>query len=220
MNALHFNTAGPNKDYLHYGIAPLSRINLPELLRLIADERYFVLHAPRQTGKTTCMMALRDHLNASGQYLAVLVNVEPAQAMRENVEAAMAAICYLISSEFTYLTGTALSNDLSSAPLSVRLIGLLRAIAQASELPVVLFLDEVDSLVGDSLISLLRQIRAGYPDRPQRFPQSVILFGVRDVRDYRMTLPSGEVITGGSAFNIKAESLRLGDFSRAEMAVV
>ena len=220
MNALHFNTAGPNKDYLHYGIAPLSRINLPELLRFIADERYFVLHAPRQTGKTTCMMALRDHLNASGQYLAVLVNVEPAQAMRENVEAAMAAICYLISSEFTYLTGAALSNDLSSAPLSVRLTGLLRAIAQASELPVVLFLDEVDSLVGDSLISLLRQIRAGYPDRPQRFPQSVILFGVRDVRDYRMTLPSGEVITGGSAFNIKAESLRLGDFSRAEMAAL
>jgi len=217
MNALHFNTVGPNERDLHYMLEPLSRIDLDAIESYIQQRRYFVLHAPRQTGKTTCMMALRTHLNASGQYLALLVNVEPAQAMRGNVEAAMAAICYLISTEFTHLTGKALPNELSLAPLVVRLTGLLRAICEASECPVVLFLDEVDSLVGDSLISLLRQIRAGYPDRPQRFPQSVILFGVRDVRDYRMTLPSGEVITGGSAFNIKAESLRLGDFSRAEM---
>ena len=33
----------------------------------------------------------------------------------------------------------------------------------------------------------------------------------------RLTRPDGEVITGGSAFNIKAESIRLGDFSRSEM---
>ena len=50
--------------------------------------------------------------------------------------------------------------------------------------PLVLLLDEVDSLVGDTLISLLRQIRAGYPDRPHAFPQTVLLCGVRDVRDY------------------------------------
>jgi hypothetical protein len=84
----------------------------------------------------------------------------------------------------------------------------------------VLFLDEVDALIGDTLISVLRQIRAGYTDRPKDFPQTVILCGVRDVRDYRMTLADGEVITGGSAFNIKAESLRLGDFSRDEMTAL
>jgi len=37
----------------------------------------------------------------------------------------------------------------------------------------------VDSLVGDTLISLLRQIRAGYPDRPHAFPQTVLLCGVQ-----------------------------------------
>ena len=83
-----------------------------------------------------------------------------------------------------------------------------------------LFIDEVDSLVGDTLISLLRQIRSGYTDRPAHFPQTVILCGVRDVRDYRMTMADGEVITGGSAFNIKAESLRMGDFSWAEMTAL
>ena len=84
--------------------------------------------------------------------------------------------------------------------------------------PLVLLLDEVDALVGDTLISVLRQIRAGYDQRPAAFPQSVILCGVRDVRDYRIHSEAGdEVIAGGSAFNIKAESLRLGDFDEADV---
>ena len=77
-------------------------------------------------------------------------------------------------------------------------------------------MDEVDSLIGDILISVLRQIRAGYPRRPAGFPQSVILCGIRDVRDYRLH-SGGEVITGGSAFNIKAASLRMGDFIEPEV---
>ena len=45
-----------------------------------------------------------------------------------------------------------------------------------------------------------------------------MLCGVRDVRDYRIHASSEkDVITGGSAFNIKAKSLRLGDFTRAEV---
>ena len=36
---------------------------------------------------------------------------------------------------------------------------------------------------------------------------------MRDVRDYRIRSASGEIVLGGSAFNIKAKSLRLGDFS-------
>ena len=81
-----------------------------------------------------------------------------------------------------------------------------------------LLIDEIDTLVGDTLISVLRQLRAGYDMRPAAFPQSVILCGVRDVRDYRIHSESaGEIITGGSAFNIKAESLRLGDFDEADM---
>jgi len=74
----------------------------------------------------------------------------------------------------------------------------------------------VDALVGDTLISVLRQIRAGYAQRPAAFPQTVILCGVRDIQDYRIHTSHQEVITGGSAFNIKAESLRLGNFSREE----
>ena len=84
--------------------------------------------------------------------------------------------------------------------------------------PLVLLLDEIDTLVGDTLISVLRQLRAGYDMRPAAFPQSVILCGVRDVRDYRIhSASAGGIVTGGSAFNIKAKSLRLGDFDEADV---
>ncbi len=91
----------------------------------------------------------------------------------------------------------------------------------ASPRPLVLLLDEVDALIGDTLISLLRQLRAGYPKRPSLFPQTVILCGVRDLRDYRIhSSAEAQVITGGSAFNIKAKSLRLGDFTPADVVAL
>ena len=44
----------------------------------------------------------------------------------------------------------------------------------------------IDALVGDTLLSVLRQLRSGYDLRPEGFPHSVLLCGVRDVRDYRI----------------------------------
>ena len=58
--------------------------------------------------------------------------------------------------------------------------------AAADSAPLVLLIDEIDALIGDTLLSVLRQLRAGYDERPEGFPQSVILCGVRDVRDYRI----------------------------------
>ena len=89
--------------------------------------------------------------------------------------------------------------------------------ARADPRPLVLLIDEIDALVGDTLLSVLRQLRSGYPERPGRFPHSVILCGVRDVRDYRIrSSAQNALVPGGSAFNIKSESLRLGDFSETE----
>ena len=55
-------------------LSPTSR--LPDLERLIAQESYFVIHAPRQTGKTTAMIALAKQLTSSGRYTAVMVSAE------------------------------------------------------------------------------------------------------------------------------------------------
>ena len=98
-----------------------------------------------------------------------------------------------------------------------RLSSFLAQLSETLPKPLILFLDEIDALVGDSLVSVLRQIRAGYANRPKAFPQSIVLCGVRDVRDYRIVLSNQDIITGGSAFNIKAKSLRLGNFSPEEV---
>ena len=218
----HFNTAGPSTPDLHYLLDPMSRFDQDEIRAMIDQRRYFVLHAPRQTGKTTCLLALRDRLNAEGRYAALYVNVEAAQVARGDVHSGTRAVLSELGSHARRLFGlkdfdATLPQLLLDRGAQAAFSEALRKLSQALSKPLVLLLDEVDALVGDTLISLLRQIRAGYTDRPKAFPQTVILCGVRDVRDYRMTMADGEVITGGSAFNIKAESLRLGDFSEVEL---
>ncbi|MBA4457430.1 ATP-binding protein, partial [Cylindrospermopsis raciborskii CS-506_B] len=89
----------------------------------------------------------------------------------------------------------------------------LQGWAMASPLPLVVFLDEIDSLEDQTLISILRQLRAGYPNRPQGFPHSVGLIGMRDVRDYKVKSGGSERLNTSSPFNIKAESLTLSNFS-------
>ena len=81
-----FNTTGPVRPDDHYHVPPLDRLALDDVLTLIQQKKYFVLHAPRQTGKTSSLLALRDLLNAEGHYRCVYVNVEAAQALREDVE--------------------------------------------------------------------------------------------------------------------------------------
>ena len=78
-----------------------------------------------------------------------------------------------------------------------------------------LLIDEIDALIGDTLISVLRQLRAGYDQRPAGFPQSVALCGVRDVRDYRIRSGSENAVLAGGQRVQRAgrQSLRLGDFT-------
>lgn len=219
-----FNTAGPVNARKHYCLSPEDRIHLDEILTLIAQEKYFVLHAPRQTGKTSSLLALQAHLNDSGQYCCLYCNVEAAQAAREDVAQGMHAILNdMAERALAFPWGawleTAWTDILARSGPYAALGSVLTRLAQKAPRPLVLLIDEIDSLVGDTLISVLRQIRAGYDKRPEAFPQTIILCGVRDVRDYRLHTDDGKaVITGGSAFNIKAESLRLGNFTHDDIA--
>ena len=218
-----FNTAGPVQLEKHYALDPLHRFDLSEILSLIAQEKYFVLHAPRQTGKTSSLLALMDYLNQQGMYQALYINVEVAQAAREDVGQAMQAILSELATQADHILADPLPAQIKEHALSVEgpntaFNYLLTQWAHQSRKPLVLLIDEIDSLIGDTLISVLRQLRAGYTKRPAYFPQCVVLCGVRDVRDYRIhSSRTKEIITGGSAFNVKAESLRLGNFSQVEI---
>jgi hypothetical protein len=188
---------------------------------LIEQKKYFVLHAPRQTGKTSALLALREYLNREGRYRCLYVNFEVAQGYRERINEGMAALLQEISGQARWALGDPTADVIARDLIELgapSLSEFLNRWCSGSALPTILLIDEIDALVGDVLITVLRQLRAGYPHRPAAFPQSVILCGVRDVRDYRIhSSQSQAIITGGSAFNIKAASLRLGDFTQPEV---
>ena len=214
-----FNTAGPINPDIHYYVP--HRLNEIEVQQLIDQQKYFVLHAPRQSGKTTAIKMLVDEINKQEKYKAFYINIEAAQAARNNVIDGLRTILirfkagiinYFSNNDpaIKYLDQEANNPALSGSSL----YAFLQFWSQNSDKRIVLFIDEIDSLVGDTLISILRQLRDGYSDRPNAFPQSVCLIGVRDVRDYRIwSIEQNSMVLGGSAFNIKAESLTLPNFS-------
>ncbi|MCP4357374.1 MAG: ATP-binding protein [Chloroflexi bacterium] len=218
-----FNTAGPVRCDEHYCLPPLERFDLSHILSLIEQKKYFILHAPRQTGKTSTLLALMDNLNQDEHYHCLYINAEMGQSARENVKRGVRAILSEMGTRAKDYLGLDELNEVWPALLEkhgedAAINQAFTVMAQTSAKPLVLLIDEIDSLVGDTLIAVLRQLRAGYDKRPGSFPQSVVLCGVRDIRDYRIhSSQMKEIITGGSAFNIKAESLRLGNFSQAEV---
>ena len=162
-----FNTAGPIVPEDHYHVPPLQRLDRDELLTLIGQKRYFVLHAPRQTGKTSALLALRQELQGGEQYRCLYCNVEVGQSAREDVAAAMRAILNTIARQARFhlddpFPDAARREALEHAGPHDALQEVLARWAAAGPKPLVLLIDEIDALVGDTLIAVLRQLRAGY----------------------------------------------------------
>ena len=81
--------------------------------------------------------------------------------------------------------------------------------------PLVVLIDEVDVLEGEMVISFLRQLRSGFPERELgKFPISIALVGMRDLKDYITASKGGVPVNPGSPFNIKADSATIGNFNR------
>lgn len=212
-----FNTAGPCQADIHYMLPPLRRF--PGIERLVTQRGYFVIHAPRQTGKTTAMLALANQLTTSGDYTAVMVSAEVAAAFPKDIGAAEKAML----SSWQSNAENRLPEELhppawpKAAP-GQQIEAALSAWAKASPRPLVFFIDEIDVLKNETLISVLRQLRSGYPNRPSSFPQSLALIGVRDVRDYKIASGSSARLGTASPFNIKIESLTLSNFTQDDVA--
>jgi len=212
-----FNIAGPCKADIHYMLPPLAR--LPSLEPLVEQQGYFVIHAPRQTGKTTAMLALAEQLTNRGTHAAVMVSVEVGAAFPNNVDAAEKAIL----GNWKDTAEDSLPEELypSQWPEAIsgqQIQSALRSWSKVSTRPLVVFIDEIDALRDDVLISVLRQLRSGYPGRPKRFPFSLALIGVRDVRDYKVASGGSDRLNTSSPFNIKVASLTMRNFSREEVS--
>ena len=211
-----FNTAGPCKADIHYMLPASDR--LPEIEQLIAQENYFVIHAPRQTGKTTAMISLAQELTASGKYNAVMVSVEVGSAFPDEPEKAEQAILSAWRDAADFWLPNELKPPIHNPNQPPQRIGnFLKVWSELSPRPLVIFIDEIDSLQNQTLITVLRQLRDGFPRRPQGFPQSVALVGMRDVRDYKYASGGGERLNTSSPFNIKVRSFTLSNFSPEEV---
>ena len=89
-----FNTTGPCFPDEHYMLPALDR--LPGIRELVAGGNYFVVHAPRQTGKTTALQALAQEINEKGDMFAVYCTLETIQSCVGNIEKAMQGIWNLV----------------------------------------------------------------------------------------------------------------------------
>jgi len=211
-----FNTAGLCFPKDHYMVDPLKRLN--DVEKLLDENLYFTLYAPRQTGKTTYLHALARKLNSEKKYTALVVSFE--QAGFETITVAEANTL-LIDCVYRDSCRQLPENERPENPEDKKFLTLhnyLSSWAGGQTKPIVLLIDEIDALLDEVFVSVLRQLRDGYQKRPGHFPTSVILVGLRDVRDYKAKIRSEFKSWGsGSPFNIKSESLFLKNFSKEEV---
>jgi hypothetical protein len=184
--SLSFNIAGPCIPGEHYMLPPERRLG--RVLQLIEEHKFFTLHAGRQTGKTTSLMWLERHLNASGRWRAMWIDLQTA---REQSDPAVAMPAILEAFDRTLRTrhpelmrpGEA-ETDAALRNPTAALVNYLTELSTLNEGPLVLLLDEADGLVGPAMVSFLTQLRTGYIARSQtQFPASAVLVGQRQVRD-------------------------------------
>jgi hypothetical protein len=209
-----FNTAGPCQPEMHYMLPSMPR--LPQLETLIDRAGYFVLHAPRQVGKTTAMLTIAQELTAQGKYTAVMASVEVGATFSTNPLAAQKEILRAWDDGIRFWLPPELQ-----PPEWMHCETIGQAISlwcRHSPRPIILFIDEIDALQDEALVTVLRQLRDGYPRRPKGFPHSLALVGLRDVRDYKVAAGGQNRLGTSSPFNIKVESFTLANFSVTDVA--
>ena len=210
----YFNIAGPCNDKSHYMLPVLKRIK--EIESLVEHGHFFVIHAPRQTGKTTIIKALVNYYNAEGNYYALYCSLESVQVFTEPKEG-IPEIFKNIRSEIKYSQlpfKEKFGDNLNLEDASIIIKNSLRDYCLLLDKPLVLFFDEIDGLQNGTLITFLRQLRDGYVTRPEiPFVHSVALVGMRNIRDYKSKIRDNQETLGStSPFNIITKALTIKNF--------
>jgi len=218
-----FNIAGPCIPGEHYMLPPERRLG--RVLELIDEHKFFTLHAGRQTGKTTSLMWLEDHYNATGQWRALWVDLETARE-KPDVARTMTAILASFDRALTLRHPDFSRPEQAEIDATLRvpdaaLLAYITQLASLDSRPLLLLFDETDGLVGEAMVSFLTQLRQGYIERSRApFAASVVLVGQRQVRDYALREEERRAVAWlgtTSPFNITAEAMTLGLFTRDEV---
>ena len=213
-----FNTTGPCNPDDHYILPPEARLVRAQLDRYIESKLYWVLHAPRQSGKTTFLQSWMRKINAEGKAVACYVSVERCQQFPDAAEAIPMICEAIISFANTFLPPAQVPSKPTVSPGSMVDVILGAWAALVAPRPLVVLFDEVDVLQDQALVSFLRQLRGGFAMRGiGTFPVSVALVGMRDLRDYLVRSKEGVSLNPGSPFNIKEDSVTLSSFSAEDV---
>ena len=214
-----FNVAGPCVAAKHYRLPPLER--LPEVRQLVNEGDYFVIHAARQSGKTTFLRALVDAINAEGRLYALYCSLESLERVEDD-EKAMAGVIdniLLACKESRVAALNGLRPEVEQRTPATILQAALKNLCRSLDKPLVLLFDEADCLSGQPIITFLRQIRTGFVERSSSpFPWSMALAGMRNLRDYKAQVrPDGDSLGTASPFNIITEAMTLPNFTLEEI---
>jgi hypothetical protein len=215
-----FNIAGPCNPDEHYMLPAQERCG--DVIDLIEQKQYFVIHAARQSGKTTLLLELTQQLNEEGNYYALCCSLESVQEITE-AEKSIPAIIRVMKTWVKFhktLRKYPFADKINYADFNVALRESLTYFCESLDKPLVVLFDEVDCLSNGTLISFLRQLRDGYINRRNiPFVQSLGLVGLRNIRDYKAKIrePSGTLGTS-SPFNIVKTSKTLRNFTLDEIA--
>lgn len=217
-----FNTTGPCNPTDHYMLPATARLVELDMDRLLAQKSYFILHAPRQTGKTTAILELARQVTATNNYIGVVVSMETGAAFPAEIGMAEAAILGDWRQRIRFQLPKPLHPPFwkTDAPAGQRIGDFLAEWSLAAPLPLVIFIDEIDALQDLVLISVLRQLRSGFNQRPTAFPSSVALIGLRDVRDYKVKSGGSPHLNTPSPFNIAVRSFTMRNFTAAEVGAL
>jgi hypothetical protein len=204
---------------------------IPDVSDMIKGNYYFLVHAPRRSGKTTCLAALTDRINSEGQFYAIRCELAALSEISD-AETAMSRIvdridAALESSKVEEIRRLAFSfgSERYMALSVAKVQPMLNDMCRALDRELVVFFDDADCLRESPLVMLLAQIKGGYDgrfgSRWSRFPRSLAIVGKRDIRDYPSRVrPDGTTAGFVDLFNIKKKSLSLPDFTRDEIGAL
>ena len=215
----HFNVAGPCLADEHYMLPAQARC--ADLRDLIDQGLYFVIHAPRQSGKTTLLQDIVRELGGGSEHHAIYCSLESAQDIKE-VEKGIPAVVRSLTVAIKFhstLSGIPFDTDANYDDFNTVLRTCLSRFCAALDRPLVIMFDEVDCLSNGTMLSFLRQLREGYVNRGTiPFVHSLALVGMRNIRDFKVRIrPDQETLGSASPFNIVAESRTLRNFTHEEV---
>jgi hypothetical protein len=197
-------------------LPPEDRLVGAQLHRYIRDELYWVLHAPRQTGKTTFLQSWMREINAGDKAISCYVSVETCQGISDP-DRSMPAICEAMR-KYAQDFGVPVPQTDDVVSISMLSSILSNWADLVAPKPLIVLFDEVDVLEGETMISFLRQLRGGFASRGVgKFPVSIALVGMRDLKDYITASKGGIAPNPGSPFNIKEDSAVLSNFHKEDI---